>query len=227
MFIKICANTTLEDALLAAELGADAVGFVFAKSKRQVTAEQVAAITSHLPEIVSKVGVFTSTDADEILRAASVAGLTAVQLHSTFDPELVNAIKAGSAGMLRVIQVVDVTEETTADELRASLTAALNHSYVAAALIDASHGGSSGGTGKRFDWERTAQVVRQIEAKPHWMVLVAGGLNPENVAQAIATFAPSGVDVASGVEAFPGKKDPAKLKAFIEAARNSAATPTR
>ena len=219
MFIKICANTNLEDALLAADLGVDAVGFVFAPSKRRVTAEQAAEITRELPDGISKVGVFTSTDAEEILQAAKVAGLTAVQLHSAFDPKLVDAIHAGSGGVLHVVQVVDVPVEMELEELRVLLTAVLRHPYVVAALLDASHGGTSGGTGKSFDWERTSAVVREVQETIGGRVIVAGGLNAENVGEAIRTFAPWGVDVASGVESAPGKKDPERLQAFVAAAR--------
>lgn len=218
MWVKICANTNVDDALLAAELGADAVGFVFAQSKRQVTAEQVAAITPHLPDGMMKVGVFTSTDAVEILQAASIAGLDAVQLHSAFAPSLVEAICAGSGGRLKVILVVDVPPEMPLEELRDSLTAVLKHSYVLAALLDASHGGASGGTGKSFDWEKTAQVVREVQEATQGKVIVAGGLRAENVATAIQAFASWGVDVASGVEAVPGKKDPQRLREFLAAA---------
>jgi len=219
MLIKICANTNLEDALLAVELGVEAVGFVFAPSKRQVTAEQVAEMTRMLPEGISKVGVFTSTNAEEILHAAKTAGLTAVQLHSAFDPKLVDAIDAGSGSVLHVLQVVDVPVGMDLDELRVLLTAVLSHPYVLVALLDASHGGVSGGTGKSFDWERTAAVVREIHEATGGRVIVAGGLNPENVGAAIAAFQPWGVDVASGVEAAPGKKDPERLRGFVAAAR--------
>ena len=219
MFVKICANTNLDDALLAVELGADAAGFVFAPSKRQVTAEQVAAITRGLPEALTKAGVFTSTDAEEILRDASVAGLNAVQLHTVFDPELVTAVATGGGGSLRVFQVVDVPLEMDLKDLRALLMDVLQHPHVAAALLDASHGGVSGGTGKTFDWGRTAEVVRQVQEETGGHVIVAGGLHAENVGKAIAAFAPWGVDVASGVEASPGKKDAEKLRAFIAAAR--------
>ncbi len=165
MFIKICANTNLEDARMAAELGADAVGFVFAPSKRQMTPEQVAEITRELPEMVGKVGVFTSTDAEEILHAAKVAGLTAVQLHSAFDPTLVDAIDTGSSSVLHVVQVIDVPAGMDLEELRALLTGVLSHPYVLVALLDASHGGVSGGTGKSFDWERSAAVVREVRRR--------------------------------------------------------------
>jgi phosphoribosylanthranilate isomerase len=219
MFIKTCANTNLEDARLAAELGVDAVGFVFAPSKRRVTAEEVAEITRELPQALTKVGVFTSTNAEEILKAAKVAGLTVVQLHSAFDPELVNAIEAGSGSALRVVQVIDVPVGMDLEELRSLLTAVLRHPFVVAALLDASYSGNSGGTGKRFDWERTATVVRQVQEAIGGRVIVAGGLNAENVGEAIAAFAPWGVDVASGVESAPGKKDPERLRAFVAAAR--------
>jgi phosphoribosylanthranilate isomerase len=219
MFIKICANTNLEDARLAAELGVDAVGFVFAPSKRRVTPEQVKEITRELPAELAKVGVFTSTDAAEIVRTAKVAGLTAVQLHSAFDPKLVDAIDAGSGSVLHVVQVVDVPVGRGPEELRGLLTAVLSHPYVLVALLDASHGGVSGGTGKSFDWERTAAVVREVQEATGGWVIVAGGLNAENVWEAIEAFAPWGVDVASGVESAPGKKDPERLRAFVAAAR--------
>jgi phosphoribosylanthranilate isomerase len=219
MWIKICANTNLEDARLAVELGADAVGFVFAESKRRVNAEQVGAITRELPTSVEQVGVFTITDADEILRAAKMAGLTAVQLHSEFDPKLVEMIEAGSGGTVRVFQVIDVAEDTDGLELGTKLTEALLHPYIEAALLDASHGGTSGGTGKTFNWDGTAEIVRQVTAETGGKVIVAGGLRAENVGEAINAFLPWGVDVASGVEAVPGKKDAAKLREFIAAAR--------
>jgi phosphoribosylanthranilate isomerase len=219
MWVKICANTNAKDALLACELGADAVGFVFAPSKRRVSVEQVAEITEALPAGVEKVGVFTSTDAVEILEAATGAGLTMVQLHSAFDPKLVEAIDRGSAGMLNVVQVVDVPVGMDGEALRAELAAVLRHPYVTAALLDASHGGTSGGTGMTFDWERTARVVREVQAETEGRVIVAGGLRPENVGEAIAAFAPWGVDVASGVEASAGKKNAKKLLAFLAAAR--------
>lgn len=221
MYIKICANTNLADAQLAAELGAAAVGFVFAESKRRVTAPQVAAITAHLPGSVEKIGVFTSTSEKEILEAATVAGLTAVQLHSTFNPHLVESIVAGSEGRLEVFQVLDVPAGTDAASLKAALTAILQHTYVTAALLDASHGGLSGGTGKTFDWKSTAAAVREAQNETAGRVIIAGGLNADNVAEAIARFAPWGVDVASGVEASYGVKDPAKLHDFIAAARRA------
>jgi phosphoribosylanthranilate isomerase len=218
MWVKICANTRLEDARLAAELGADAVGFVFAESRRRVTAEQVGAMTRELPVGVEKVGVFTSTDAEEILRAAGAAGLTVVQLHSAFDPALVEAMVRGG---LRVLQVVDVVAGMDAESLRTLLRRVLAQEGVMAALLDAAHGGASGGTGTVFDWSSTAGVVREVQAETGGRVIVAGGLRAENVCEAIAAFAPWGVDVASGVEASYGVKDAGKVRAFLEAAKGA------
>jgi len=220
MWVKICANTNIEDALLAAEAGADAVGFVFAPSKRQVTADQVAKITAALPGSVDKVGVLTTTDAEEILTIASQAGLTMVQLHSPFDPALIDAIDEGSGGMIRVLQVVDVAENADTETLRDGLRSALEHPYVVAVLLDASHGGVSGGTGKPFDWKRMASVVREVCGEVEdGQVVIAGGLRPENIAEAIAEFDPWGVDVATGVEASYGKKDAARVRDFIATAK--------
>lgn len=221
MFLKICANTNLNDAALAAELGADAVGFVFAPSKRRVTVEQVAAITPHLPDSVEKVGVFTSTDAAEIVAAAAHAKLTMVQLHSRFDPVLVEAIEASCGASLKLLQVIDIAADTSLDELREKLHAALTHPYITAALLDTSHGGASGGTGVPFDWNATAALVRRVQNQTGGQVLIAGGLTPVNVAEAVRTFHPWGVDVASGVEATPGQKDPQRLREFLVNARHA------
>ncbi len=222
MFVKVCANTNADDTRLAVELGVEAVGFVFAPSKRRVTAEQVAAIARDLPAAVMKVGVFTTTDTEEILLTAKAAGLNAVQLHSAFDPERVHAIASEAGGRLRVLQVVEVPAGIDAEALRDLLTAVLRHEHVTAALLDASHGGISGGTGKPFDWPSVAAVVRQVQQATGGKVMVAGGLHAENVAEAIRAFQPWGVDVASGVEASPGKKDPERLRRFVAAARSAA-----
>jgi len=171
-----------------------------------------------LPESVEKVGVFTSVDAEEILEAARVAGLTAVQLHSAYDAELVAAMRGGS---LTVLQVVDVAADADEATLRKALLGPLRNKDVMAVLLDASHGGASGGTGKTFDWERTAQVVRDVRAETEGRVIIAGGLNAENVAQAIEAFEPFGVDAASGTEESPGKKSTERMQAFVQAAKSA------
>jgi len=165
--------------------------------------------------------VFTTTDVEEILRAARAAGLNGVQLHSSFDPVMIDAVADGSGGLLRILQVVDVPEDANPETMQETLKRALEHPHVAAVLLDASHGGTSGGTGKPFDWKRMAAGVREVAEQTGGQVIVAGGLRAENVGQAIAEFDPWGVDVASGVEASYGKKDAARVRAFVAAAKVS------
>lgn len=231
MFIKICANTSLEDARLAAELGADAVGFVFAKSKRQVTVEQVAAIVAELPVGVEKVGVFDLTDAEAIEQCVVSAGLTIAQLHVDFDAAVVRALWAASGGELSIIQTVayavdaaDAAERTKVDErFEQTLKAIFDEPAVWAVLIDAARSGVSGGLGVAFDWAHVARIVERAmgERMPRPRVILAGGLDALNVADAIAALKPWGVDVASGVEASPRKKDAVRLGQFLVAARSA------
>lgn len=220
MWIKICANTNLEDAQLAAELGANAVGFVFAPSKRRVTAEQVAAITLHLPANVERIGVFDSLDAEEIARAVRTAGLNAVQLHGNPDHALARYLHDLFHGEVKIIQTVHW--EVDADGASATVVAKqlreiANEGIADRVLIDSKVGATTGGTGITFDWERARTTLAE-DAGP-LKLIVAGGLRPENVADAIARLKPWGVDVASGVESSPGKKDPGKLAAFIKGSR--------
>lgn len=234
MFIKICANTNLADAQLAAELGADAVGFVFAPSKRQVSGEQVAAITPHLPGNVARVGVFATQDAQEIIAAVRAAGLNGVQLHQAVDPALVMDLNRAFEGRVQLIQTVpygiDAADRAVADELFVeALRNALAMPAISAVLVDAARRGVSGGLGEAFDWESAAALIgRAYEAARSGerelpKLIVAGGLRAENVTEAIATLQPWGVDVASGVELEPGKKDAERLRAFLTAARQGAA----
>jgi phosphoribosylanthranilate isomerase len=230
MFIKICANTNMADAQLAAELGADAVGFVFAPSKRRVTAEQVAEMTPHLPAGVEMFGVFAMDDPYGIEHFVACSGLTGVQLHGAFDAELVRLLSREFCGELKIIQtvayVMDAQDREAADaRFEAMLRATWAEPAVWAVLLDAAKGGASGGLGTAFDWEHVAPIVRRVVAEieaatgQRPRLIVAGGLRAENVTEAIAVFAPWGVDVASGVEAEAGKKDPERLRGFIAAAR--------
>jgi phosphoribosylanthranilate isomerase len=230
MWVKICANTNLEDALRAAELGADAVGFVFAPSKRQVTAAQVRAITEQMPAEVELVGVFPAGDVEGTVAAVREAGLTAVQMHGGVNLETAERLRERLGDGIALIPVVPWTigeDEASEREVRAQLEALAAsgvHDRVLGdrVLIDAKVGAASGGLGVRFDWARARGVVKEF---PGLRVIVAGGLRPENVAEAVEIFAPYGVDVASGVEATPGRKDFEKLKAFIENARRAFAQP--
>jgi phosphoribosylanthranilate isomerase len=225
MWIKICANTNLDDAKLAAELGADALGFVFAPSPRRVTSAEVAKITPHLPTNVERVGVFQSLDAYEIARAAHEAGLTAVQLHSGVDFALLHRLHKLFAGQVSLIQTVHW--QVDADGADAAIVAAQLRKIAADGLVDHvlidSKVGTlaTGGTGISFDWDAARTTL--AEAAPELKLVVAGGLRPENVAEAIQRLNPWGVDVASGVESEPGRKSPEKLAAFIRKARESKA----
>jgi phosphoribosylanthranilate isomerase len=235
MWVKICGNTNLEDAQLAAQLGADAVGFVFAASLRQVTASQVAAITPHLPAHVERVGVFHSRDAQQIAAIALEAGLTAVQLHGGLDDELAARLAERFAGSVQIIQTlhwtvdrqtphapVSPTTESPAVLLLGQIEHIARLGIASRILIDSKVGEATGGTGVPFDWTAARALFTSAPAVVH--LIVAGGLNPQNVAHAIAQLSPWGVDVSSGIEALPGRKDPALLASFIKNAR-AATTP--
>lgn len=221
MWIKICGNTTLEDAALAVTHGADAVGFVFAKSPRQVTPEAVGEITRQLPESIEKYGVFVDADLDRIVETVHIAGLTGVQLHATdlahqLRKHFTNGVKG--TRRLSILQVLhfDANAENFAMQLHA-LGRQAGPGTFDAVLIDSRTATQPGGTGIAFDWEAARESFTREEK--HLRLIAAGGLQPENVAEAIATLQPWGVDVASGVEARPGKKDPQRVAAFIQAAR--------
>ena len=221
MWIKICGNTRLEDCQRAAEFGADAVGFVFAEGKRTVTASQVAAITPHLPPTLEKIGVFTSRDAEEIISAATASGLTGVQLHGAYDPVLARAVREqlASAPMFRLIQVLHWdTDRTAVDQVHALSATCLvvkQDAIADALLIDSRTQRDSGGTGVTFDWPAAGSALAGLRIP----VIAAGGLQPENVGEAIRILRPYGVDVSSGVEHLPGIKDHEWLRLFIENAK--------
>lgn len=228
MWTKICANTNAEDTLLAARSGANAVGFVLAPSKRQVTCDEVADISRGLPAGVERVGVFATDDACEIESAVACGGLTAVQLHGSYRAQTVREL-AEMMPEMKIIQTMayelDPADRRDADaRFEAALRLVFGDKRVWAVLLDAAKSGASGGLGVAIDWVRVGEIVNRTrgafgEQAPH--VILAGGLKAENVAEAIAMVKPWGVDVASGVEATPGKKDPARLLAFLEQARQS------
>ncbi len=218
MWVKICANTSLEDAKLAAELGADAVGFVFAPSKRQVSTEQVARILPRLPKALEKIGVFATRNAAEIAAIVRATGLTGVQLHGGFDLVLARQVRADLEAEVTIIQTLHwvVDDQTNnADEIGLQLRAVADEPAIDRVLIDSKTRNASGGSGVSFDWSAARDVLAGSESR----LIVAGGLRPETVSEAIADLAPWGVDVASGVEAEPGRKDFEKLRRFLENAR--------
>ena len=214
MWVKICANTNLEDAQLAASAGADAVGFVFAESMRRVTAEQVRGITPHLPEAVAKYGVFVDAGVEEIAATVNHCGLTGVQLHSSQDAALARRLRERFPVNLGIVRVIHY-----GGDLEERLLEAQQDDTIDAVLVDSRTATLLGGTGLRFDWQ---QARGNLAGAAGLRLVVAGGLNQQNVAEAVETLRPWGVDVATGVEVSPGKKDPAKVRAFIENARIAA-----
>jgi phosphoribosylanthranilate isomerase len=217
MWIKICGNTNLEDARLAVELGADALGFVFGPSKREVNAGQVAGITRQLPARVAKIGVFQTQDFEEIAGTIREAGLTGAQLHGGYSPELIAALRREFSSALFVIQTTHWKNEgQTAEAFRAELEMLRAASDIDAGMVDSRTATAAGGTGVPFDWKAACAVLDGLGDLP---LIVAGGLTPANVEEAIAVLNPWGVDVVTGVEAQPGRKDPEKLAAFMRMAR--------
>ncbi len=214
LWIKICGNTSLEDALLAANAGADAVGFVFAPSPRHVTVDQVAQITPQLPPALEKIGVFVDVSADEISGAIRSCSLTGVQLHSGMSANVVPALREEFGSALRVLRVVHFGPQ--AAEQASGFASDPNTDAI---LVDSRTATAVGGTGIPFDWAAASKTLFGPSANTK--LVAAGGLNPANVAEAIATLRPWGVDVVSGVEAAPGRKDPDKVRAFIANSRRA------
>lgn len=199
--VKICGLTCAADALAAVEAGADALGFMFhARSPRALSPRQVREITRALPPFVARVGVFVDAPAEEIRAAIREAGLDTLQFHGAETPGFCAQFE------LPVIKAFRVADEAVLAELPAY--------PVAAHLLDAFVAGAHGGTGTTFNWA----IARAAVAAGH-RILLAGGLTPENVARAVAEVRPFGVDVSSGVESAPGRKDAAKMRAFCAAAR--------
>jgi phosphoribosylanthranilate isomerase len=218
MWVKICANTNLEDAKLAAELGADAVGFVFAPSKRLVNADQVAAIVAELPDFLEKIGVFGARDAAQIGGIVRASGLTGVQLHGGFDLELARQLREELGEAFSITQTIHWQtddESGNAAEVAAKLDAISHESTIDRVLVDSKSAKGVGGTGISFNWNTARNTLASFQGK----LIVAGGMRPGNAADAISLLRPWGVDVASGVEDFPGKKDPLKLRQFIQNAK--------
>ena len=219
MWIKICGNTTLEDAQHAVACGADAVGFVFAPSPRRVTTDVAARIIARLPSTIEKYGVFVDEQFDEIVAAVSDCSLTGVQLHS--DSDVASRLKrhfseGPGVTRLKILRVLHY-----GPQIETKLDALQQDRAIDAVLVDTKTANAVGGTGVSFDWQGASRSFFRVA--PHLRLIAAGGLKPENVAEAIATLQPWGVDVASGVEASPGRKDAARLKQFIMLARTAAA----
>ncbi len=197
IWVKVCGITNRADAIMAVESGADALGFVFAKSSRQVTVEQVATLLEVVPGHILSFGVFADEDPDHVISVVDSLGLSGAQLHGSESPQEMAYLSERIAHVIKAIPAGgDLSERV-----------ALYRSW--AVLVD----GPRPGSGQVFDWSTLGQSHSATR------LILAGGLNPDNVARAISMVDPFGVDVSSGVEMSPGRKDPAKVRDFIVAAR--------
>ena len=205
--IKICGLTDPEQAVACAELGADAIGLVFyPKSPRDVTVEQAAAITARLPGHVAAVGVFVNPDRETLLQTMEKGGLNAAQLHGSESPEWINDLP--SSIRCRVIKALFAERDPELND------AGLYD--VKAYLVECGKGRLPGGNAMAWDWAIAEDFAQ------HYPMILAGGLGPDNVAEAISTCLPDGVDASSGLESGPGRKDMDKVKRFIEQVRSTA-----
>lgn len=203
--VKICGITNWPDARRAVEEGADLLGFNFyAGSPRYVDPAKAKRIVRRLPEGVSAVGVFVNEDEHKMLEIARTVGIDTLQLHGDEPPATVARLRRS----FRVIKVIRVRKSSAAGQMQ-------RYKAATAVLLDGFDARRRGGTGKTFDWK----IARQ--AKRHGRIFLAGGLTPENVVEAIRAARPYAVDVCSGVEARPGKKDPARLKNLMRAAKSA------
>lgn len=203
MFVKICGITNEDDALFAVAMGADAVGFVFAPSPRQVAPQLVYDITRRLPPEVLTVGVFRDEHPSRVIEIANRSGVKAVQLHGRETPEQTREIAHNVRYVIKAFGS-DSPHLIRADGYGTDLV-----------LVDA----PSPGSGKLFDWSVVADVPDGLR------LILAGGLTPDNIADAVTAVEPWGVDVSSGVEAAPGRKDPSLVRRFISNARAAAPKP--
>jgi phosphoribosylanthranilate isomerase len=200
MFVKICGTTSEEDALLAVAMGADAVGFIFAPSPRQIAPSLAGDIAKRLPSEVLTVGVFRDHSPQRVVEIMEQTGLRAAQLHGHETPEQSNWVRRRVRTVFKVFSAGDPAVANAVEY------------GVDVIMLDA----ASPGSGQVFDW-RLAEGVPAGQR-----LLLAGGLDPDNVADAIAKVHPWGVDAASGIESSPGKKDPRKLRAFVANAKAAA-----
>lgn len=201
--VKICGITSHEDAWGAVEAGADAIGFIFVKgTPRYIEPEAAADIAARMPPFVTTVGVFVDRTVGEIEQIVRASGLAIAQLHGKESPAECHCLR------VPFVKVIRVQGE---HDLRALHT----YPQAKAFLLDTYVAGRSGGTGVTFPWEIAAKAAQQAR------VILSGGLTPDNVALAVAQVRPYAVDVCSGVEAFPGRKDHHKVREFIEQAKKA------
>ncbi|HXJ86406.1 MAG TPA: phosphoribosylanthranilate isomerase [Candidatus Binatia bacterium] len=212
-WVKICGMTNLEDTLVAIDAGADAVGFVFyEKSPRCVAVAKAREICSQLPENVERIGVFVNEQEDSICSVVDAAGITGVQMHGDHEDPHVADLVVARRPEIKVLAAVSMNRPNPQG------WAMMWHpESVRAFLVDSGNSSKHGGTGNSFDWNAAVPVLNDI--KKLGKVVAAGGLTPANVEKAADVLKPWGVDVVSGVEASPGKKDPEKVRAFVRVVR--------
>jgi phosphoribosylanthranilate isomerase len=202
-FVKICGITRLEDAQAAVVAGANALGFVFwPKSPRLIDTATAREIVEMLPASVTPIGVFVDQPADEVAAIVAQVGLRAVQLHGSEDDDYVRAMTQP------VVKAVSLTDETTpraVDRWTPDVTV----------LLDVHDPVRKGGTGRTIDWDAASEIARRRD------IILAGGLTPENVVEAVTRVRPFGIDVSSGVETAPGIKDHGRIMALFEAVYGS------
>ena len=218
LWIKICATTNLDDARAALDAGANALGFILTESPRRVSPEKAAEIIAALPASVEKIGVVVNESPEALAKLATDTGLTGLQLQGDEPAEQLPEFRR-ALGLRKIIKTLQA-RELVADPAKLEAYLPVRESYDGI-LLDSGSAVTRGGTGQTFDWNAMLPVVERIkEVVP---VVIAGGLNPENVAEAVRLFDPCGVDVVSGVEREVGKKDAAKMRAFVEAAHGESA----
>ncbi|MGA2370240.1 MAG: phosphoribosylanthranilate isomerase [Candidatus Korobacteraceae bacterium] len=219
-WVKVCGTTNLYDAKLAIAAGADALGFIFAPSPRRIEIADAAEIVAQLPNGIEKIGVFVNETPARVAEVTQQVGLSGVQLHGDEPTEQLPEFRQalGERKIIKTLQARDILnagQERLAEYLS-------THGSIDAILLDSGSARQRGGTGIPFAWEEVVPVASAIrEAMP---LIIAGGLNAQNVSLALRLFDPWGVDVVSGVEREPGKKDEARLHDFVAAVRHTRAS---
>jgi len=201
--VKICGITNAGDASVAADAGADAVGFIFAESPRRVGVEEARRISLALPENTIRVGVFVDEEPAEISRISREVGLDLAQLHGDETPETVAALREAGVKVMKALRVESASTLEALDEYEADLF-----------LLDAYSAKARGGTGERFDWG----IAKSLKGRDN--IVVSGGLGPENVREAVEFFEPFGVDASSSLEDGPGRKNGELVRRFVLAAKD-------
>lgn len=217
--VKICGLTDPTEARHIAELGADAIGLVFADSSRKVDPRQARQVTAALPAFVTVVGVFVDTSPEEINHIAEDVGLDLIQLHGRESPDMAASL---NRPCIKAIRVRDASFVETVSQW---VEPAAAQGYVRGILLDAYDPRARGGTGRTFNWQLLNDARRDGRLGADVPVILAGGLGPGNAADAIHAVHPYGLDVSSGVESSPGRKDLAAVEAFLAAVRQADGIP--